>query len=72
MCATIGEQLDEGDDICGAVISIRPKLERIQIWLRDKNKFEVVEAIGQKILKILELNELGLVAAFDFAVSQSI
>lgn len=68
VCALIGEQLDDGDDICGAVISIRPKLERIQIWLRDKNNYDVVEGIGQRILKVLDLNDMGLVAAFDFAV----
>ena len=28
----IGEQFDHGDEICGAVVNVRPKQEKIAIW----------------------------------------
>ena len=72
VCAMIGEQLDDGDDVCGAVISIRPKVQRIQIWLRKKNDFDTVERIGHRMLRILEIAEPNVVSALDFAVGRYI
>jgi len=31
----IGEQFDYGDEICGAVVCVRGKLERIAIWTKN-------------------------------------
>lgn len=31
----IGEQFDYGDEICGAVVSVRGKQERIAIWTKN-------------------------------------
>jgi translation initiation factor 4E len=31
----IGEQFDYGDEICGAVVSVRSKQERIAIWTKN-------------------------------------
>lgn len=31
----IGEQFDFGDEICGAVVSVRGKQERIAIWTKN-------------------------------------
>jgi len=31
----IGEQFDYGDEICGAVVSVRMKIERISIWTKN-------------------------------------
>ena len=31
----IGEQFDYGDEICGAVVGVRGKLERIAIWTKN-------------------------------------
>lgn len=64
----IGEQIDEGDDICGAVISIRPKVQRIQVWVRNKNNFDTVEQIGQTLLRVLDIAEPNVVTSFEFAV----
>jgi ribosomal protein S1 len=30
----IGEQFDEGDEICGAVVSVRAKQDKISIWTK--------------------------------------
>lgn len=31
----IGEQFDHGDYICGAVVNVRAKQEKISIWTRN-------------------------------------
>jgi translation initiation factor 4E len=72
VCGMIGEQIDEGDDICGAVISIRPKVQRIQVWVRNKNNFDTVEQIGQTLLRVLDIAESNVVTSFEFAVGQDI
>ncbi|KAI8351241.1 translation initiation factor eIF 4e-like domain-containing protein [Mortierella sp. GBAus27b] len=43
--ALVGEQLDVGDDICGAVLS-RRKVDRLAVWVRDKDNVEAVNGIG--------------------------
>lgn len=35
LLAMIGEQFDYGDEICGAVVSIRGKQERIAVWTKN-------------------------------------
>lgn len=31
----IGEQFDHGDEICGAVVNVRSKQEKISIWTKN-------------------------------------
>ena len=31
----IGEQFDHGDEICGAVVSVRSRQEKIAIWTKN-------------------------------------
>jgi len=52
----IGEAFDDdGDDICGAVVDIRPKQDRISIWTGNANNKERIFAIGRKIRDRLSL-----------------
>ncbi|KAI7830544.1 hypothetical protein BC939DRAFT_286105 [Gamsiella multidivaricata] len=44
--ALVGEQLDAGDDICGAVLSRRTRADRLAVWVRDKENVEVINGIG--------------------------
>ncbi|KAF8311444.1 translation initiation factor eIF4e [Clavulina sp. PMI_390] len=57
--ALVGEQIDERDEICGAVVSVRNKIDRIQVWTRTKTvedgNLEVLNAIGKKLYKLLDL-----------------
>jgi len=55
--ALVGEELDEGDEICGAVVSLRSKVDRIQLWIRSKDDVERVNSIGRKLMKLLEVSE---------------
>jgi len=55
--ALVGEEFDEGDEICGAVVSLRSKVDRIQLWIRSKDDVERVNGIGKKLVKILDVSE---------------
>lgn len=35
LLAMIGEQFDDGDEICGAVVNVRGKQDRISIWTKN-------------------------------------
>ncbi|RIA85290.1 translation initiation factor eIF 4e-like domain-containing protein [Glomus cerebriforme] len=65
--ALVGEELDENDDICGAVMSRRVRGDRIAVWVRDKDNVPVINGIGRRLLKILDLqNEKGIGMDFQF------
>ena len=55
--ALVGEELDEGDEICGAVVSLRSKVDRIQLWTRSKDDVEKLNKIGRKMVKLLDLSD---------------
>ncbi|KAH8116162.1 translation initiation factor eIF4e, partial [Phellopilus nigrolimitatus] len=55
--ALVGEEIDDGDEICGAVVSLRSKVDRIQLWIRSKDDIERVNSIGKKLVKTLDVSE---------------
>ena len=55
--ALVGEDLDEGDEICGAVVSLRSKVDRIQLWTRSKEDVEKINGIARKMVKLLVVSE---------------
>jgi len=55
--ALVGEELDEGDEICGAVVSLRSKVDRIQLWTRSKDDVEKLNTIGNRMVKLLDLSD---------------
>jgi len=55
--ALVGEDLDEGEEICGAVVSLRSKVDRIQLWTRSKDDIEKINGIGKKMVKVLDVSE---------------
>jgi translation initiation factor 4E len=52
--ALVGEELEESDDICGAVVSLRSKVDRIQLWTRSKRRRRD-NGIGRKLVKLLDV-----------------
>lgn len=66
--ALVGEAFDEGDEICGAVVSLRSKVDRIQLWIRSKDDLERVNGIGRKLVKVLDVSE-GDGIGLEFQVS---
>ncbi|KAN0059774.1 hypothetical protein ACQY0O_008348 [Thecaphora frezii] len=62
----VGEELDEQDEVTGAVCSLRPRGDRLSLWLRSKNNVDRVNLIGRKLLQLLELEkEPGVTLEFS-------
>ena len=66
--ALVGEELEDGDEICGAVVSLRAKVDRIQLWTRSKDDVERLNAIGKKFVKLLDISEADNIG-LEFQVS---
>lgn len=50
----IGEAFDEeSDQVCGAVVNIRPKIDRISIWTADYQQEAAIRKIGYAKLRCL-------------------
>jgi len=49
----IGEQLDEGNQINGAVVQSRKKIDRISIWLRDSEDDYETKSIGHRYHELI-------------------
>lgn len=57
-CLQIGEDFEERDDeICGCVLSTRPRTFRLQVWVRDRDAIDSVNGIGKRIIRLLELDD---------------
>ena len=65
--ALVGEELEDGDEICGAVVSLRSKVDRIQVWTRSKDDVDRLNAIGKKLVKLLDVSEADNIG-LDFQV----
>ncbi|KAL7559486.1 hypothetical protein ACA910_010302 [Epithemia clementina (nom. ined.)] len=58
--AILGETMDAtGDQICGAVVSVRKNQDRIALWLKTGNK-EICVRIGERWKKALDLEKTNL------------
>ncbi|XP_021866478.1 eukaryotic translation initiation factor 4E-1 [Spinacia oleracea] len=57
LLAMIGEQFDHGDDICGAVINVRARQEKIAIWTKNAANEAAQLSIGKQWKKFLDYNE---------------
>ncbi|KAJ1528714.1 hypothetical protein ONE63_007107 [Megalurothrips usitatus] len=52
----VGEAFDEhSDDICGAVVNVRGKVDKIAVWTADGQTSNTVLAIGRKLKERLNL-----------------
>ncbi|CAN8274712.1 unnamed protein product [Cochlearia groenlandica] len=56
LLALIGEQFDHGDEICGAVVNIRTKQERISIWTKNASNEAAQVSIGKQWKEFLDYN----------------
>ena len=55
--ALVGEELEESDDICSTVVSLRSKVDRIQLWTRSKDDVENINSIMRKLANLLGVSE---------------
>jgi translation initiation factor 4E len=51
------------------VISLRNKVDRIQMWTRSKDDVERLNGIGKKLVKLLDVSEADGIA-LEFQVRQ--
>ncbi len=55
--AAIGEQWDDGDEVCGVVVNVRPKQDRLQVWTKTaSNEAAQVRATSYRFLGICLLS----------------
>uniref|UniRef100_A0A0K8TSA0 eIF-4F 25 kDa subunit n=1 Tax=Tabanus bromius TaxID=304241 RepID=A0A0K8TSA0_TABBR len=52
----IGEAFEHSEHICGAVVNIRTKADKISIWTADGNNEEAVLEIGRKLKECLRVD----------------
>ncbi|KAF8646864.1 hypothetical protein HU200_065669 [Digitaria exilis] len=57
LLAMIGEQFDYGDEICGAVVSVRGKQERIAIWTKNAANETAQVSIGKQWKELLDYKD---------------
>ncbi|XP_062132685.1 eukaryotic translation initiation factor 4E1 [Drosophila sulfurigaster albostrigata] len=60
LLCTIGECFEYSEQICGAVINVRNKGSKISLWTKDARNEQAIQAIGQKMKQLLQLNEVEL------------
>ncbi|TVU37020.1 hypothetical protein EJB05_18986 [Eragrostis curvula] len=66
LLAMIGEQFDHGDEICGAVVSVRGKQERIAIWTKDAANEAAQISIGKQWKEFLDYKDsIGFIVHDD-------
>ncbi|ONK58411.1 uncharacterized protein A4U43_C09F12170 [Asparagus officinalis] len=66
LLAMIGEQFDYGDEICGAVVNVRGKQERIAIWTKNAANEAAQVSIGKQWKELLDCNEtIGFIVHED-------
>ncbi|KAL3741586.1 hypothetical protein ACJRO7_017104 [Eucalyptus globulus] len=57
LLAMVGEQFDHGDEICGAVVSVRAKQEKIALWTRDASDEAAQMSIGKQWKEFLNYSQ---------------
>ncbi|XP_062093327.1 eukaryotic translation initiation factor 4E-1-like, partial [Humulus lupulus] len=57
LLAMIGEQFDHGDEICGAVVNVRARQEKISIWTKNAANELAQVSIGKQWKEFLDYNE---------------
>ncbi|KAL3739757.1 hypothetical protein ACJRO7_021087 [Eucalyptus globulus] len=57
LLAMIGEQFDHGDEICGAVVNVRNRQEKVSIWTKNAANEVAQVSIGKQWKEFLDYNE---------------
>ncbi|XP_076892045.1 eukaryotic translation initiation factor 4E-1-like [Bidens hawaiensis] len=66
LLAMIGEQFDHGDDICGAVVNVRAKQEKISLWTKNAANESAQISIGKQWKELLDYKEtIGFIFHVD-------
>ncbi|XP_061991032.1 eukaryotic translation initiation factor [Rosa rugosa] len=57
LMALIGEQFDEGDEICGVVASVRQRQDKLALWTRNAANEAAQMSIGRKWKEIIDVTD---------------
>ncbi|XVF25560.1 hypothetical protein REPUB_Repub13aG0222500 [Reevesia pubescens] len=57
LLALIGEQFEYGDEICGAVVSVRTRQDKIAMWTKNAANETAQISIGKQWKELLDYNE---------------
>ncbi|XP_059274727.1 eukaryotic translation initiation factor 4E-1 [Lycium ferocissimum] len=57
LLAMIGHQFDHGDEICGAVVSVRAKGEKISLWTKNAANETAQVSIGKQWKQFLDYSD---------------
>ncbi|KAI3984695.1 hypothetical protein MKX01_039312 [Papaver californicum] len=57
LMALIGEQFDEGDEICGAVASVRTRQDKVALWTRTASNEATQMSIGRRWKDIIDITD---------------
>jgi translation initiation factor 4E len=71
--ALIGEELDPENMLTGAVVSVRPKGDRLSIWTRSKEDVDKLNELAKRFVSILDLEkEPGVGLEFSYNTGQAL
>ncbi|AAG12639.1 eukaryotic translation initiation factor 4E, putative; 82364-84055 [Arabidopsis thaliana] len=66
LLALVGEQFDQGDEICGAVLNFRTRGDRISLWTKKAANEEAQLSIGKQWKELLGYNDtIGFIVHED-------
>lgn len=64
MLACIGEQFDEGDEVCGVTVNIRNGKDRLELWSKTAANEALQMSVGKQLKQMLDIpdsNKIGFV-----------
>ncbi|KAF3793382.1 Eukaryotic translation initiation factor 4E-1 [Nymphaea thermarum] len=66
LLAMIGEQFSDGDEICGAVVNVRAKQDKIALWTKNAANQTAQISIGKEWKEFLDYNDtIGFIVHDD-------
>ncbi|KAG6545188.1 hypothetical protein Mapa_013300 [Marchantia paleacea] len=57
LLAMIGEQFDEYDEVCGAVVSVRARQDKIALWTKTASNEAAQTSIGKQWKAVLDISD---------------
>jgi hypothetical protein len=65
--ACIGEQFDEGDEVCGVTVNIRQGKSRIEMWTKTAANEALQMSVGKQLKQALDMGENAKIGFSVFA-----
>jgi translation initiation factor 4E len=62
--ACIGEQFDEGEEVCGVTVNIRNGKDRLELWSKTAANEALQMSVGKQLKQLLDIpdsNKIGFV-----------